>query len=174
MRFLRAGGTPIHNLIRTGDSPRFERGNATRANRLRERREPARASERGETRGNPGSRAPQRVCRGSRARRGARGRPYAGGRSREGRAKPLRTPKRKGGRSLSTETDAGRGPRGARVWRGRTGEKRERAASDRPAAPSKHFIATTDDNPATTGKPRNDAIARSLPVSLLRISVHAP
>ena len=45
-----------------------------------------------------------------------------------------------------------------------------------PAAPpSKHFIATTDDNPATTGKPRiNDAIARSLPVSLLRISVHAP
>ena len=109
-------------------TPRFERGNATRANRLRERREPARASERGETRGNPGSRAAQRVCRGSRARRGARGRPYAGGRSREGRAKPLRTPKRKGGRSLSTETDAARGPRGARVWRGRTGEKRERAA----------------------------------------------
>lgn len=69
--------------------------------------------------GNPGSRAAQRVCRDE---------ADLGGRSREGRAKPLRTPKRKGGRSLSTETDAGRGPRGARVWRGRTGEKRERAA----------------------------------------------
>ena len=65
--------------------------------------------------GNPGSRAAaQRVCRDE---------ADLGGRSREGRAKPLRTPKRKGGRSLSTETDAGRGPRGARVWRGRTGEK---------------------------------------------------
>ena len=174
MRFLRAGGTPIQpSGLGTprgsnGETQPAPTGYASGANR----REPPSGGRPGETRG-PGRH------RGSAAAAAPDEELLEGDRTRVvGHARAERNPSER--RSAKAAGRSARKPtrpadRAARGSGGGGPAKSASARRDRPAAPSKHFMATTDDNPATTGKPRiNDAIARSLPVSLLRISVHAP